>query len=139
MTTRYAPTTTEIVEMFTDRTPNEATKYNRLMTQEEDNGNTALIAYGWQKIAVYDESRELVTVFTGHASDSSPTVNNYLNMVVDIAEERGREVVASGETPTDGQPPGIVGYIREYISFTDKSAVERNAQKEVEEALSQIA
>jgi hypothetical protein len=134
----YDPTTTEIVEMFTDRTPNESTRYNRLITREEDNGNTALIAYGWQKIAVYDESRELVTVFTGHASDSSPTVNKYLNMVVDIAEERGREVVASGETPTDGQPPWIVKFIESYVSFGSRSPVEEEAFSSVIEELQKI-
>jgi hypothetical protein len=132
-------TKSDLLEMFVDRTAGESTMFNRLITRETDGGNVALIAYGWLKLAVYDESREAVTVFTGHKSLNSKTVARYLNDVVSKAEERGRDVIITGESPTVDQPNGTTHYINNYISMKgNDSAVERDARNAVIESLSAL-
>jgi hypothetical protein len=137
---RYHNTVSEIVEMFTDRTAGESTTHNRLITRETDNGDVALIAYGWLKIAQYDEERGVVTVFTGHKNIESQTVNEYTNKVIETARDRGRTVSVVGESPTCGQPNGETQFINNYVTFGgNMSAVERDAQQSVIESLAHLA
>lgn len=117
-----------MLDMFLDRTARESGNHDRLATIETEGGNVALIGYGWIKLAEYDESRNVVTVFTGHTSIRSNTVNTWLNDVVRRAESRGRDVVLSGESPSIDTPNDGVQYVNEYVSFSaDQSAVERDA------------
>jgi len=125
--------------MFLDRTTGEVYSHGRLTTTESDNGNVSLIAYGWLKIAEYNESRGVVTVFTGHASIESKTVVQYLNEVADRAEDRGRDLVLSGESPEVGRPNDGVQFIGNYISMSGrKSAVEKDIQQFVRESLNHL-
>lgn len=125
----------EIVEKFVDRTPNESTYHNRLMTFENESGNVIIVGHGWNTLAEYDEERGVVTVFTGHTSIESRTTNGYLNLITEVARERGRDVVLSGDSPLYAQPTDATQYINNYISFRDKSPVEQDAQAEVREQL----
>jgi len=136
----HANTKRNLLDMFLDRTAAESTRENRLVTQEGDNGNTELIAYGWLKVAEYNESSEAVTVFTGHKSLRSRTVSGYLNNVVSRAESRGRDVILSGESPTVDTPNEGTRYINGYVSFSgDRSDVEADAVSAVRESLSHLA
>lgn len=129
-------TNREIVEKFVDRTAGESTIGNRLRTVEDDNGNVILVGYNWNILARYDESRGVVTVFTGHHSVGSDTTSRHLNLVINIAEERGRDTVVSGESPIHDTPPSTTEYISNYVSFEgDMSPVERDAQRDVYETL----
>lgn len=128
----------ELFEKFVDRTSGESTKYNRLVTRENDAENVILLGYGWLKLAEYDESRNLVTIFTGHQAIESETVSQWLNEILQVAEERGRSVVLSGESPTDGEPNKGVQFINEYVSFASRSPVEENAVNLVRESLADV-
>jgi len=129
-------TKADIVSMFLDRTTDEATTENRLTTRETDSGNAALIAYGWLKVAEYNEARGAVTVFTGHKSLRSVTVSGYLNDVVRMAERRGRDVILSGESPTVDTPNAGTRFIGNYVSFGgSRSSVEEAAVDEVIDSL----
>jgi len=129
-------TKANLLDMFLDRTTGEAYSDNRLTTRESENGNVALIAYGWLKVAEYNESREAVTVFTGHKSLRSRTVTGYLNDVVSRAESRGRSVILSGESPTVDKPNPGVRFIGNYVSMDGAhSGVEADAVTEVVESL----
>lgn len=130
---------TALLDMFLDRTANENTTYNRLVTRESEAGNVALIAYGWLKVAEYNESRDAVTVFTGHKSLRSRTVSGYLNDVVARANDRGRDVILSGESPTTDTPNEGTRFIGNYVSFGDRSSVEDDAVESVYESLSHLA
>jgi hypothetical protein len=128
-----------MLDMFVDNTAGETFNRNRLVTVN-DGDNTALIAYGWLKIAEYNESRNAVTVFTGHKSLGSRTVSRWLNQVVQKAEDRGRDVILSGESPNENPPNDGTKYIGEYVSFTSQhSDVERNAINEVVDSLRHVA
>jgi hypothetical protein len=130
----------EIVNMFVDRTAGEESNQNRLITRETDSGNVALIGHGWVKLAEYDESRGVVTVFTGHKSINSQTTSRHLNKVVEIAEQRGRDVVLSGESPVWDTPTNATNYINNYVNFSaGRSAVERDAVADVMNALSHLS
>lgn len=136
----YANTKTEMLNKFLDRTAGETYSENRLITRETDTGNVALIAFGWLKVAEYDESREVVTVFTGHQSLRSVTVSGYLNEVVNRAEERGRDVVLSGESPTVDTPNDGTRFIGNYVSFGgSRSPVESDAVRSVKESLRHLS
>jgi len=136
----YANTKRNLLDMFLDRTADESTLENRLTTRETDGGNVALIAYGWLKVAEYNESREAVTVFTGHKSLRSRTVSGYLNDVVNRADSRGRDVILSGESPTVDTPNDGTRYINGYVSFSgDRSDVEADAVQTVRDSLAHLA
>lgn len=129
-------TKSNLLDMFLDRTAGEAYSDNRLTTEETESGNVALIAYGWLKVAEYNESREAVTVFTGHKSLRSRTVSGYLNDVVSRAESRGRSVILSGESPTTDKPNSGVRFIGNYVSMNGAhSGVEADAVDEVVQSL----
>lgn len=136
----YANTKANLLDMFLDRTAGETFAANRLITREGESGNVELVAYGWLKIAEYNESRETVTIFTGHKSLDSKTVNQYLNSVTRRAQDRGRDVVLSGESPTVAAPNNAVEFIGNYISMDgEKSPVERDAQRKVRQSLAHVA
>lgn len=136
--TQAINTKRNIIEMFIDRTAGERYSSNRLVTRETDGGNVALIAYGWLKLAEYNERRNAVTVFRGHTHLGSRTVTRYLNDVQRVAGER-REVIVSGESPVVGKPNDGTEYIGEYVSFTDKSAVEKKVVRSIERGLRYLA
>ena len=117
----------KMLEMFTDATAGEVYSSGRLETTETESENVALVAYGWLKLAEYNERREAVTVFTGHKSLGSHSISRYLNDVVRVAQER-RDVILSGESPTVAKPNEGTKYIGEYVNFrTDMSSVEKKA------------
>lgn len=129
-----------LLEMFLDRTAGESTRYNRLVTRETENGTVALIGYGWLKLAEYNERLNAVTVFTGHESINSKTVNEWLNAVVNVAEERGRDVILSGESPEEDTPNGGTVFINGYVSMdSGHSAVEQEAVETVRDSLRGVA
>lgn len=138
----YATNKKNLLEMFVDRTAGESTLHNRLTTQETDAGNVALVAYGWLKIAEYNESRTAVTVFTGHKSLRSRTVSGYLNEAAAVAKQRGRDVILSGESPTVDKPNTGARYIGNYIGdvgASDKSSVEATAVNNVIDSLAHLS
>lgn len=129
-----------LLEMFMDRTAGESYKQNRLVTRETENGNVALIAYGWLKLAEYNESREAVTIFTGHKALRSKTISRWLNCVVSTADDRGRDVVLSGESPTVDTPNEGTQYIGNYVSMDGShSPVEQQAVETVVDSLRGVA
>jgi hypothetical protein len=133
-------TVRNILDMFLDRSAGETYNENRLTTRETESGNVALIGYGWLKIAEYDEERAVVTVFTGHKSLNSHTISRWLNSVVSRADERGRDVLLSGESPTVDTPNAGTRFINNYVSFNGShSPVERAAVTEVRESLKNVA
>ena len=127
----------ELIEMFADRTAGESYNRNRLVTRETPNGNVALIAYGWMKLAEYNEEREAITLFVGHAQASpSRTITKWVNDVKRVIGER-RRIIESGETPRV-RGPNTEGYqyVNEYIRFSGGlSKVEQNAFNAVEKSL----
>jgi hypothetical protein len=128
-----------MLEMFVDNTAGETFNNNRLITREEDSGNVALIAYGWLKVAEYNEERDAVTVFSGHKALRSKTVARWLNEVVKTADERNRNVILSGESPTVDSPNEGVKYINNYVSMEgERSSVEEAAVAEVEASLEDV-
>lgn len=129
-----------MLEMFMDKTAGESFNENRLVTRETDAGNVALIGYGWLKVAEYNESRNAVTVFGGHRALRSNTVSAWLNEVVDVADDRGRDVILSGESPTVDTPNEGVEFINNYVSMDgNHSPVEQDAVDRVEESLVGVA
>jgi hypothetical protein len=80
-----------------------------------------------------------VTVFTGHTSLKSKTVNEWLNAVVRVAEDRGRDKILSGESPTVDTPNDGTQYINNYVSFdSNQSSVEMNARRNVRQSLTHL-
>jgi hypothetical protein len=129
-----------MLEMFVDNTAGENYGKNRLVSREADNGNVALIAYGWLKVAEYNESREAVTVFTGHKSLRSRVVTRWLNAVVRVANERDRSVILSGESPTVDTPHEGTRFIGNYVSMDGHhSAVEEEAVDTVVDSLKHLS
>lgn len=124
-----------LLEKFTDNTAGECYNRGRLTTRETESGNVALIAYGWLKLAEYNERRNAVTVFTGHKSLGSTILSRYINDVRRVAQER-RDVILSGQSPTIDTPNEGVKYIGSYVNFTgNMSSVEQKAVRTVVESL----
>lgn len=136
----YVNTKANLLDRFLDRTAGDTYSQNRLVTREAENGNVVLIAYGWVKIAEYDESRNVVTIFTGHKNLQSTTIARYLNDVARRAEDRGRDIVLSGESPYVDTPNEGVEYIGSYVSMDgDRSPVEEDAVSDVVDSLAGVA
>lgn len=134
-TTYLAPTVDSIIEMFMDSATGEATPDNRLVTLENAAGNTILVGYGEKVLAEYNESEQQVDVYFGHVDGADKTVKKWLNKVVSEADKR-RSVTISDDSPWFRPPNAAAAqYIGSYISFRNKSAVERRAEKEVIESL----
>jgi len=136
-----APTTTtrwnSIVEMFADATVGESYNQGRLITEETPSGNVALIAYGWAKLAEYDETEETVTLFYGHKNAESHTLKCWLTRLAEKVSDR-RDVEISPESPTVRAPNDGVEYIGSYIGSGDDSPVEEKARRSVAESLSHL-
>lgn len=131
----YNPSTVDtIVEMFADNTAGESYGQNRLITEELSNGNVALVGYGWMKLAEYDETENMVTVFFGHKSVNSRTVSRWLNTVLEQCAER-REVTVSDASPVVRQPNDCTDYIGHYVNFENRSPVEEDIVDEVVDSL----
>ena len=128
-----------MLEMFVDNTAGETYSENRLVSREAENGNVSLVAYGWLKLAEYNESREAVTVFTGHKSLRSRVITRWLNQVVSVAESRDRSVILSGESPTVDTPNEGTRFIGNYVSMDgDHSSVEEEAVNTVVDSLAHL-
>ena len=128
-----------MLEMFVDNTAGETYSENRLISREAENGNVSLVAYGWLKLAEYNESREAVTVFTGHKSLRSRVITRWLNSVVRVANERNRSVILSGESPTVDTPNDGTRFIGNYVSMDgDHSSVEADAVDTVVDSLAHL-
>ena len=136
----YVSNKRSMLEMFTDNTAGESYKENRLITRESDTGGVELIAYGWLKIAEYTESRNAVTVFTGHKSLRSKVVSRWLNDVARVANERDRDVILSGESPTVDTPNEGTKFIGNYVSMESgaHSSVEKQAVDTVVDSLAHL-
>lgn len=116
-----------LLEMFTDNTAGESYAQGRLQTVETESGSVALVAYGWLKLAEYNERREAVTIFTGHKSLGSSVLTRYINSAKEVAKDR-RNVILSGESPTIDQPNEGTKFIGNYVNFsTNLSSVEKDA------------
>lgn len=145
-TTMEATTTTtnrdSIVQMFLDATSGESYAKGRLVTREAGENRVELIAYGWNKIAEYDESTDTVTLFAGHAGNVSKTVTRYVNLVHEIAGKRQSRTVnvLADAAPNVGRPPAeSAQFIANYRSFSgEPSSVEEWATAVVERALQRI-
>lgn len=140
MQNAYINTKVEVIDMFLDRTPGESTTENRLVTRENESGNVELIAYGWLKLAEYNERRGVVTIFSGHKPMNSQAVNRYLNDVELRAKERGRDLNLSGASPTINTPNTGVRYIGRYVGDLSarKSPVESTAIQNVVESIPSV-
>jgi hypothetical protein len=133
---RLYNTKREVVEMFVDNTAGESTPYNRLQTFETESGDVKIVGHTWNTLAKYNESEGVVTVFTGWTHINSTTTNGYLNLIADIARERGRTVSISGESPVHDSPTEATDYINNYVSMDGgHSAVEQDAVDHVVEEL----
>lgn len=126
-------------EMFADATVGESYHENRLITEETDAGTVSLTAYGWMKLAEYDETEGHVTVFFGHKNIESRTISRWLNSLLEVARSRGRSVTISDESPTVRKPNDAVEYIGGYVgNFSDMSPVEQEAHDNVLRSLSYL-
>lgn len=124
-----------LLEMFTDNTAGESYAQGRLQTVETGAGNVALIAYGWLKLAEYNERRDAVTVFTGHKAYGSTAVTRYVNDVKEVANSR-RNVILSGESPYVGSANEGAKFVGEYVDFSNGlSAVEKKAVRLAERSI----
>lgn len=136
-------TTTEnrdsIIQMFLDATEGEVYADGRLVTRSSGEGTTELVAYGWNKIAEYDERTDTVTVFAGHAGNVSKTVTEYVHKVREMAGLRKtRRVNALVDVaPNVARPPAeSVQFIDNYRAFGENpSSVEKWATRTVENSV----
>lgn len=131
------------IQMFVDGTAGEVYAEGRLVTRSSGEHTTELIAYGWNKIAEYDERSDTVTVYGGHAENISPTVTRYINLVKEIAgKRRSRRVsLLADSAPNVARPPAeSVQFIENYRSFDNNpSSVEEWATERVEASVNQKA
>jgi hypothetical protein len=132
----YHNTKAAMLAAFLNNSAGDTYSQKRLVTRETDAGKTALVAYGWLKLATYHPENGTVTVFTGHRSIGSQTVTRYLNNVTEAAKSDGKRVVLSGESPTVDTPNEGVKYIGNYVDMNGShSAVERDAVDDVVESI----
>jgi hypothetical protein len=126
-----------IIEMFADATVGECYNQGRLVTEETDSGNVALVGYGWAKLAEYDETEGHVTVYFGHKSTDSTTLTRWLNRITEEISAR-RDVTISHESPVVRSPNDGVEYIGAYIGSGPNSSVEERARKHVINSLEHV-
>jgi pullulanase/glycogen debranching enzyme len=137
--TTTTQTRAQMFEMFLDATDDEVWSEGRLATRDEGEGVTSLIAYGWNKIAEYDESTNEVTIFAGHIGQVSDTVSGYVNGLEEVAEDyESRTISRIDEAPNVARPPAeSVQFIDNYRSFSgEPSSIEEWATETVENAIS---
>ncbi len=110
-----------LIQMFLDATDGETYGDGRLITRSTGEHTTELIAYGWNKIAEYNESIDTVTVHAGHAGNVSQTVTRYVNLVREIGAKRRTTRVntladsapnVSGNIPSDSTQ--FIGNYKDY-------------------------
>jgi len=133
----------DLIRMFLDGTENEVYEKGRLATVKTDENTLALVAYGNEILATNEAGT--ITIFTGHHGTVSQTVTNYIKRLGSILNETETRTVQAAvhEAPTMGigaRASSSAQYINEYVgdlsrSVAEFSAVERNAQKEVNQAL----
>jgi len=135
----YANTSTtrdSFVQMFLDATARETYNEGRLATRQSGENTVELIAYGWNKIAEYNEATDTVTVFAGHSENVSKTVTRYVNLVHEMAGKRQSRTVnvLADAAPNVGRPPAqSAQFIDNYKSFSGSdSSVESWATRTVE-------
>jgi len=128
-----------LVQMFLDATEGEVYGDGRLVTQSSGENSVELVAYGWNKIAEYNEETDTVTVFAGHAGNVSKTVTRYVNLVHEMAGKRQSRTVnvLVDAAPNVARPPAqSAQFIDNYRSFHGKpSSVEEWATTTVNRAL----
>jgi hypothetical protein len=142
--TMNANTTTEnretLIQMFLDGSSNEVYADGRLITRESGESTVELIAYGWNKIAEYNESTDTVTLFAGHAGNVSKAVTEYVNLVDSISAERESRTLNKilEAAPNVARPPAeSAQFIDNYRSFDgNPSSVEEWATDTVERSIS---
>jgi hypothetical protein len=136
----YTNSRDDVLEMFLDGTEDEVYGSGRLYTRESGEGSVELIAYGWNKLAEYNESTGDVRIFFGHRGNISETVDGYLDDLSDMAEERDHRSVQELLTaaPNVGRPPAEAAqFIDNYKSFSGSdSNVESWASEVVERSVS---
>lgn len=132
-----------LIQMFLDASSAEAYGNGRLVTRESGENSVELIAYGWNKIAEYNESTDTVTVFAGHAGNISPTVTRYVNLVHEMAGKRETRTVnvLADVAPNVARPPAqSAQFIENYRSFSgEPSSVEEWATATVDRAVGAAA
>ena len=131
-----------LIQMFLDGTSGEVYGDGRLITQDEGEGVTSLIAYGWNKVAEYDEQTDTVTVFAGHAGNISKTVTRYVNLVHEMGGKRETRPVnvLADAAPNVGRPPAEAAqFIGNYRSFEGKpSSLDEWATEKVNRTLRRL-
>lgn len=135
-------TTTEtrdsLIEMFVDNTSREVYASGRLATVERG-GKTLLVAYGQHVLAQADGNT--IDFFTGHHSEHSRAVTNYVKRLGSILNDyENREVHTYEDRAPDIGPNSEITessqYIGHYVNYTTPfSAVEKDAVAQVEAAL----
>jgi hypothetical protein len=135
-TTTY--NTEQLIEMFIDETGNEVYADGRLATVPTENG-VQLVAYG-NEIIAEARGKEII-LYTGHYNTVSDTVDGYIETLGSLLNEFENRTVDARETesPTLGigaRASSAAKYISRYINWeTTLSKVEKDAQREVEQAL----
>jgi len=136
----YTNSRDDVLEMFLDGTEDEVYGSGRLYTRQSDEGALELIAYGWNKIAEYDESTGDVRIFFGHYNNISDTVDGYLDDLSEMVDEREHRSVQELVTaaPNVARPPAEAAqFIDNYKSFSGSdSPVESWASEVVEKSVS---
>ena len=131
-----------LIQMFLDASADEVYGDGRLVTQQSGENTVELIAYGWNKIAEYDEATDTVTVFAGHAGNISKTVTRYVNLVHEMAGKRETRTVnvLADAAPNVGRPPAEAAqFIGNYRSFEGKpSSLDEWATEKVNRTLRRL-
>ena len=128
-----------LIQMFLDASAGEVYGDGRLVTREAGENTVELVAYGWNKVAEYDESTDTVTLFAGHAGNVSKTLTRYVNLVHEMAGKRESRTVnvLADSAPNVSRPPAEAAqFIANYRSFSGTpSSVEQWATATVNRAL----
>ena len=131
-----------LIQMFLDASADEVYDNGRLVTQQSGESTVELIAYGWNKIAEYDEATDTVTVFACHAGNISKTVTRYVNLVHEMAGKRETRTVnvLADAAPNVGRPPAEAAqFIGNYRSFEGKpSSLDEWATEKVNRTLRRL-
>ena len=110
-----------LIQMFLDASAGEVYGDGRLVTREAGENTVELVAYGWNKVAEYDESTDTVTLFAGHAGNVSKTLTRYVNLVHEMAgkrESRTVNVLADSAPNVSHTSPSIAS-----TSWSERSRV----------------
>jgi hypothetical protein len=143
MNEAYTTSRESLIQMFLDAAPNESYNEGRLVTRQSGESTVELIAYGWNKLAEYNETTDTVTLFGGHVENISETVDDYAKAVFDTAQNRESRTinVVVDAAPNVAEPPAeSVRFINNYKSFSGSdSPVESWASETVDRAVNRAA